>query len=202
MLLITRLATLLTLLLGATWVWAENLDQPPLCEAEVFSDRAEFSFPILDVDEWRWFRKETPKDQLEYAWEVMLPADKPGYVFGVYLAKRPGELQKNGSLDQLLEQTHWNAVLLVADEGGGVTPVALPKTQLSVELRDGGVVLTLLGAESLEKFFHGHPKQARFNLLHPDEVFSIDCLATIDYPSAGGEKGQPKQSPWPSSFTL
>jgi hypothetical protein len=180
----------------------DDLDQPPLCEVLVHADRAEFLFPILDVDEWRWNRKETAKDDLEYAWEVMLPADRPGFVFGIYLAKRAGALQQSGGLDQLLQQTRWNAVLLVSDEAGDLVPVALPRTQLAAELKQGGVVLSLLGRESLDKFFQDRPAQARFNLLHPDEVFSINCLADVVYPSPEPKPpaGQDQDDAWPDPF--
>ncbi|MEO5342298.1 MAG: hypothetical protein H7842_02975 [Gammaproteobacteria bacterium SHHR-1] len=196
---------LLLLVLIAPGLGAEealDLEHPPLCEVTVYADRAEFLFPILDLDEWRWYRKESPEDQLEYAWEVMLPADRPGFVFGIYLAKGAGALQQDGGLDELLQQTRWNAVLLVSDEAGDITPVALPKTQLSAELREGGVVLSLLGRESLDKFFQDRPTQARFNLLHPDEVFSINCLAEVIYSGTGSSPpaGQEQNNAWPDPF--
>lgn len=174
----------------------EDLEHPPLCEAVVHGDYAEFLFPILDVDEWRWYRTETQNDSLEYAWEIMVPADQPGYVFGIYLPKGSGELQQSGSLDQLLDQTRWNAVLLMADEQGEISPVALPRTQLSVDLKEGGVVLSLLGEETVQRFFQGRPGQALFNLVHPDEIFSINCVADIDYAQSAAADKPTRKPVW------
>ncbi|MBF0255725.1 MAG: hypothetical protein HQL47_04540 [Gammaproteobacteria bacterium] len=176
----------------------EDTEHPPLCEAFVLNDRVEFLFPVLDVPEWRWYRKETAEGNLEYAWEVMLPAERPEYVFGIYLAKHPGSLQRQGDLDGLLADTSWNAVRLVVDDKGEASAVSLPKTQLSVNLEDGGVVLSLLDPESLQRFVQSRPKQALFNLLHPDEVFSINCLAQIVYRQSGSREEQDKPQAQPS----
>jgi hypothetical protein len=176
---------LVLLLCGQALAWAkgEGKEQPPLCEVTVHKDRAEFLFPVLEVTEWRWQRTETDNETLEYAWEVMIPADRPEFVFGIYLPKRKGAKQKEGNLKQLMAQTSWNAVRLVEDpkKPDNLLTVALPRTQLSANLKDGGVVLTLLDVESVEKFFSGRPKNVGFNLLHPDEVYAINCRAQVRY---------------------
>lgn len=181
-----RCAALALLLGGQSFAWAkgEGGEHPPLCEVTVHQDRAEFLFPVLEVAEWRWQRPETDKGTLEYAWEVMLPADRPEYVFGIYLPKRKGAKQKEGGLKQLMAETSWNAVRLVEDpkKADNLLTVALPRTQLSAKLEGGGVVLTLLDVESVEKFFANKPQDVGFNLLHPDEVYAIRCRARVRYP--------------------
>lgn len=177
---------------------AEDTEHPPLCEISLNADRAKFYFPILDADEWRWFRKESQSDALEYAWEVMIPADKPEFIFGVYLPKPLKAEQKEGSLQQILDTASWNAIKLIPDAGGGLTSQPLPNIKLSVGLEDGGVVLTLLDKASMAQILSAKPATALFNLLHPDEIYTTSCTARINYPAPGAKRGaeNKKNSNW------
>jgi hypothetical protein len=161
-------------------VWADD-EHPPLCEAYVYSDRAEFLFPVLDMDTWRWFRQETPVETLEYAWEMMVPAQRPHHVFGIYLAKSAGAKQQSGDLKTLLDQTSWNAAKLHYEKDQNVRVEILPHLKLSLHLEYGGVVLGLMGEESVKALFNTKPTEVRFKLVHPDELFSTTCVALVHY---------------------
>ncbi len=161
--------------------WADEAASPPLCEAYVYSGRAEFLFPVLDLDSWRWFRQETPAESLEYGWEVMVPAIRPRHVFGFYLAKPPGAKQENGDLKTLLDQTSWNAAKLHYGADETVQLEILPQLKLSLDLEEGGVVLGLLGEAGVHALFQSKPTEVRFKLVHPDALYSAECVAQVRY---------------------
>jgi hypothetical protein len=191
-------------LLCAMPAWADadepDTEHPTLCEVSLVDDRAKFYFPILDADEWRWYRKESQPEALEYVWEVMIPAEKPDFIFGIYLPKPIKGEQREGSLQQILDTASWNAIKLVPDTGKGPTSQPLPNIKLGVGLEDGGVVLTLLDKASTEQVLGSRPKTALFNLLHPDEVYTTSCVAPISYLTSGAKagpaRGVSKQSSW------
>lgn len=163
-------------------------EHPPLCEVALETERAQFFFPILDIDQWRWFRSESQAEALEYAWEVMIPADKPEFIFGIYLPKPSKALQQEGTLQQILDMASWNAIHLAPDKQGGLSSQPLPNIKLNAELDDGGVVLTLLDKASIDQILGTKPTSALFNLLHPDELFTTSCTASIQYPQPGAAK--------------
>lgn len=202
------LGLLLVLPLRAATEADEDMDNehPPLCEVTLEAERAQFFFPILDIDAWRWFRKESQAEALEYAWEIMIPAEKPEFIFGIYLPKPLKAQQQEGGLQQILNLASWNAIKLVPDAAGGLVSQPLKNIKLNAELDDGGVVLTLLDKASVEQILSGKPKSALFNLLHPDEIYSTSCTANIQYPQAGTAKKAPlkktetKNSNWSLSL--
>lgn len=201
LLLLLWLGCCLAMPLYATEATEGDDEHPPLCEVSVTEDKAQFFFPILDADEWRWFRKESQNEALEYAWEVMIPAEKPEIIFGVYLPKPIKAQQQEGSLRQILNAASWNAIKLVPDTTGGLTSQPLPNIKLSMNIEDNGVVLTLLDKASKDLVLGARPKTALFNLLHPDEVYTTSCTANISYPQTNKMRGAPlrpagKNSNW------
>lgn len=154
----------------------------PLCEAYVFSDRAEFLFPVLDDVRWRWNRKESRDNKPEYAWELKVPADNPKYGFGVYLYKSSALPVQDGSLQDLLALAKINAFQILG-RGERARYLLDKGISVGVHLEYDGVVVTLKGAESVNKIFSSSPKQVLFNLLHPSPEYAISCRADVQYRS-------------------
>jgi hypothetical protein len=154
----------------------------PLCEAYVYKDKAEFLFPVLDVDVWLWNRSDSPDKKLEYAWEVLAPAKQPKFNLGVYLFKKPGA-QKEGKLTELLKDADLYAAAI---EGSGKEARHNfdKDLKVNVHLEYDGVVLSLADEASVSKVFAGKPHKVIFNVVHPAGFYSIKCEAKINYRTA------------------
>ncbi|MBU0499994.1 MAG: hypothetical protein KJ558_16820 [Gammaproteobacteria bacterium] len=151
-----------------------------LCEVTVFADRAEFLFPLHDADRWRWQRKETPDDTPEYAWEVMIPAEKPTHVFGAYLFKQANSPTKEGDLRSLVADSR-KVVSRILSEGETRRHLPDPEVSVDVQVEENGVILTLMGEKGLHKVLAGAPRDALFHIWHPDRIYNFTCKARINH---------------------
>src|SRR6266496_3657454 len=69
--------------------------------AVVRTQMAEFSIPVGSTRWWRWARRETEDNKLEYRWEVAITSGAESYRLGFSLFKFPGRRERAGSLRDL-----------------------------------------------------------------------------------------------------
>ena len=159
---------------------SESTTKGVYCHALLQADKAAFIFPIIEEDQWVWFRRETEDNALEYSWEVILPGQKQSLKFGAFLFKYPGEKEKAGTLRQLITETQWTVFDNQTTPNGGTTSKLLEEMKIIAKVIDGGVVVGIIDKATLSKAFSNRPQNAQLVIRTPfDEPFT--CTASIEY---------------------
>lgn len=179
------LVTVLFLAIYATSASAggenESTIKGEYCYAVLKADKAAFIFPIIEDEQWVWFRRETADNALEYSWEVILPGQKQSLNLGAFLFKYPGEKQRTGTLPQLITAAQWTVFDNQTTPDGGTTSKLLEEMKIIVKVIDDAVVVGITDKATLSKAFAERPEKAQFVIRTPfDEPFT--CTTSIEYP--------------------
>ena len=180
---ISKLIFTLTLLCVSP---AHSEEELPLCGADVIQNKAVFYFPILYEDHWQWYREETANDQLEYSWEVAIPANDPVYSLGVYLFKFAGLKPHSGTLEELLRYAQKTAAK-VKNEGAYSTFTTDEHLEVRAGVKEQGVIVGIVDDKTFQMIMAGRPEEAMFRIRHPDPESSITCKGAIRYISSAGD---------------
>ena len=149
------------------------------CYAVVEKNKALFAFPIEQEESWRWYRRGTKDNQLEYSWEVVIREQKGTFNVGAYLFKSHGRAEENGSLEQLLDEAQCSVSEEEVTPGGGTTARILQITGITCTAVDHRIVIGVTG-EAIKGIFSQKPRSAHFVTRQPSG-YSMTCEATIHY---------------------
>lgn len=154
--------------------------QPQYCHVIVQDNKAAFVFPIMEDEKWTWFNKETNDNELEYSWEVIIPDEKQHLKLGAFLFNYPGQKEKSGTLQQLINETQWSVFDQSPTPNGGTTSKMLEDMKIVLKVIDGGIVVGITDKATFDRAFTPHPRKAYFVMRTPfDAPFTCDAL--IDY---------------------
>ncbi len=152
-----------------------------MCAAQVKNGVAAFYFPITNNEKWVWYRKSIADNALEYSWEVIIDSTRNTYKFGSYLFKFPNHPQKEGSLEQLLQDGQISVFESVVMPDGGTSGSSREDLVIRAGIIDQWLIVTFKDSKTFSTILNDKPKKAQFVVRHPDESKSYICDSSIIY---------------------
>ena len=132
--------------------------------AAVQAQVAEFSIPVANTRKWRWARRETADNTLEYRWEVGVTSGAESYRFGFSLFKFPGKKEGAGSLRHLLKAGQ-ASVWRMERTGGGLV---VREARVSVSAVPARVIVRVTDTATMRLLFRHRPPTAIVVTRTPD----------------------------------
>lgn len=162
-------------------VATDNAANPPgdsvpatrLAIVDLSAGKAEFIFPFVTTgDEFEWYLKDSPIDEHEYHWEVIVN-DKPAetdYRISLYLQKGKDDAQDSGNFESLIGQTGrevsiWGPDNEAFEPDEEFAKVATIKAPI---VKSDRLTLVLEG-EGVKRIFGTKPEKVTFRILTPDQ---------------------------------
>ena len=156
------IATTLVLGTSASLAFAQTQPSRQLLTFTISPKEVRISLPVGRRDLWLWRVPETPDNQREYAWEVVLDsAESRG--FGFYLFKFPGAPPGSGSLHDLLRNGQRN----VWERTSAHMERMVSKARIAVGPADSGVTITITDPWTIDFLFRNHPSIGTLRLQNP-----------------------------------
>ena len=141
--------------------------------AVVSETEASFTFPPTNKEKFSWYKKETPTDNLEYTWSVILGDDKSGYEFGPVLFKPGGTRPRSGSLLDLIkacQHSLWHNSDEAGDLIGGYGNANVKDGKVRIKVNDGALI---------KKLFEAKPKTVEMTIYTPG--FNLSKHVSVTY---------------------
>ena len=149
--------------------------------AKVSESEAFFEFPPTRQKKWKWDRKETPENSLEYKWGVWVGDPESGYEFGPLLFKGGSDSEDvTGSLALLIKVCQ-NDLWQVSAEGGNNI-----REYGSASVSEGKVQLRITDPIILKKLFVSKPDFVRMVIVTPE--FHVGKKIFISYQKESRDK--------------
>ena len=141
--------------------------------AVVSESEASFTFPPTNKENFSWYKRETPTDNLEYTWSVIIGDDKSGYEFGPVLFKPGGTRPRSGSLSDLIkacQQSLWHNSADGGDNIGDYGNANVKGGKVRIKINDGALI---------KKLFEAKPKTVEMTIYTPS--FNLSKHVSVTY---------------------
>ena len=140
--------------------------------AVVSETEASFTFPPTNKEKFSWYKTETPTDNLEYTWSVILGDDKSGYEFGPVLFKPGGTRPRSGSLSDLIKACQQSLWHNSAEGGDNIGDYGNADVK-------GGKVRIINDSALIKKLFEAKPKTVEMTIYTPS--FNLSKHVSVTY---------------------
>ncbi|MBS0194166.1 MAG: hypothetical protein JSR34_07950 [Proteobacteria bacterium] len=161
------------------------------CSVAVESGRFTAVFPpIANAGKtWRWQRKDSLADRMEYGWIVDLGRrDRAGtfvaddYGFSTDIFRWESREEEHGTLADLLAAAQYDVFRRVRKPDGQIGMTRQDDLAVQASLRDGTrVVLSSSQHETVTAVFASKPKLAQLSIILPGRYPAYRCMATVVY---------------------
>ena len=158
------------------------------CHAISATNKLMVAFPAVESDlTWRWHREDTPRDHMEYEWQVQLGHcdakrgfQSNGLAFGVQLFKGEGRDEAKGSLADMLNIAQ-TAVAQRRVSANQVRYSVLPAMQLIAGERSGRVYVGASDSATVATLLKTRPGFAKLVYRTPEDDEGMTCVTALKY---------------------
>ncbi len=153
---------------------ADIKDNKQHCYASVRNYKAFFVFPKENKRQWTWYRNIINDEHMEYSWEIYLHKSNPAFNFGVYLFKFPGEIQQEGSLEELLRHAQYSVVKKLSNDNNTIE--VEENLKIYAFVKDGSIIIGVNDRNTFNILFENKPTRAFFKKTEDSKnIFSCDA---------------------------
>ena len=153
---------------------------PPVPSAVITESKAEFWMPVVKIDEeWIWGIR--PEGELEYQWTVELPCLLANYDVGYTKWKGAGEMQQNGTFNQLLAAGQVDVWKVSAGEAS-----VLPDRAIRAYRKDQGLMIELTDATTLAELRAANPYSLKMKMVNSGAGEDTSLTVPVEYQKQAG----------------
>ena len=153
---------------------------PPVPSAVITESKAEFWMPVVKIDEeWMWGIR--PEGELEYQWTVELPCLLANYDVGYTKWKGAGEMQQNGTFNQLLAAGQVDVWKVSAGEAS-----VLPDRAIRAYRKDQGLMIELTDAATLAELRSASPYSLKMKMVNSGVGEDTSLTVPVEYQKQAG----------------